>query len=412
MRTDALVLRYVRRGIVLLSAIWCGASVHAAERAPDLMQGDGRVSAFYSWDAAIPEPGKLLRQEKLELTLGLTKAGTQYRILYSSTDGIDGKSPNVVSGVLFVPPGEPPAGGWPLMAWGHETAGMADICAPSWVGYSPRIEAFLNAWLAHGVAVVATDYQGLGTAGPHPYMVVRPGAYGIIDSVRAVQKSFPAIGKKVLLAGYSQGAGAVFGAAALQPAYAPDLDIRGVITTGMSYTTPETVATMRNETANQPSYTLIYPLYIALVAQQFDPALKETDMFSDKALPLFEATRHACLGQLVIDVLSSGLTRNEGLKPGYATALDKIVPLLDYPSLKVPKPVFMGVGELDHDAPARLQLQLAKNACAAGTTIEAHLYAGATHDAAVALSLPAALRFADRVMAGETITPVCTPEDE
>jgi hypothetical protein len=72
----------------------------------------------------------------------------------------------------------------------------------------------------------------------------------------------------------------------------------------------------------------------------------------------------------------------------------------------------MGVGELDHDAPARLQLQLAKNACAAGTTIEAHLYAGATHDAAVALSLPAALRFADRVMAGETITPVCTPEDE
>ncbi|HEY3681339.1 MAG TPA: lipase family protein [Bradyrhizobium sp.] len=302
------------------------------------MQGDGRVSAFYSWDAAIPEPGKLLRQEKLELTLGLTKAGTQYRILYSSTDGIDGKSPNVVSGVLFVPPGEPAAGGWPLMAWGHETAGMADICAPSWVGYSPRIEAFLNAWLAHGVAVVATDYQGLGTAGPHPYMVVRPGAYGIIDSVRAVQKSFPAIGKKVLLAGYSQGAGAVFGAAALQPAYAPDLDIRGVITTGMSYTTPETVATMRKETANQPSYTLIYPLYIALVAQQFDPALKETDMFSDKALPLFEATRHACLGQLVIDVLSFGLTRNEGLKPGYATALDKIVPLLDYPHSKCQNP--------------------------------------------------------------------------
>jgi pimeloyl-ACP methyl ester carboxylesterase len=243
-------------------------------------------------------------------------------------------------------------------------------------------------------------------------MVVRPGAHGIIDSVRAVQKSFPAIGKKVLLAGYSQGAGAVFGAAALQPAYAPDLDIRGVITTGMSYTTPETVATMRKETANQASYTLIYPLYIALVAQQFDPALKETDMFSDKALPLFEATRHACLGQLVIDVLSSGLTRTESLKPGYAAALDKIVPLLDYPSLKVPKPVFMGIGELDHDAPARLQLQLAKKACAAGTTIEAHLYAGATHDAAVAYALPAALRFADRVMAGQAITPVCTPEDE
>ncbi len=400
-----------RTGLALLAAVLCG-SLHAAPRTPDVLQGDGRVSAFYSWDAAIPEPGQLLRQEKLEPTLGLAKAAVQYRILYSSTDGIDGKSAIAVSGLLFLPPGEPPAGGWPLLAWGHETAGMADICAPSWVGYSPRIEAFLNAWLARGVAVVATDYQGLGTVGPHPYMVVRPGAYGILDSVRAVEKSFPAIGKKTLLAGYSQGAGAVFGAAALQPSYAPDLDIRGVITTGLSYTTAETVATMRKETANQASYTLIYPLYIALVAQQFDPALKETDMFSEKALPLFEATRHACIGQLVIDVLSSGLTRTESVKPGYAAALDKIVPVLDYPSLKLPKPLFMGIGELDSDAPARLQLALAKNACAAGTTVEAHLFAGATHDAAVALSLPAAIRFADKALANGAIAPVCTPQDE
>jgi pimeloyl-ACP methyl ester carboxylesterase len=289
---------------------------------------------------------------------------------------------------------------------------MADICAPSWVGYSPRIEGVLNAWLARGIAVVATDYQGLGTIGPHPYMVVRPGAYGVLDSVRAVQKSFPAIGKKVLLAGYSQGAGAAFEAAALQPTYAPDIDIRGVITTGISYTTAETVATMRNATANQASYTLIYPLYIALVAQQFDPALKEADMFSDKALPLFESTRRGCLGQLVIDVLSSGLTRTESLKPGYMAALDRIVHWLDYSSLKLPKPVFMGIGELDSDASARLQLELAKNACAAGTTVEAHLYAGSTHPVAASMSLPAALKFADKVLAGEAITPVCAPEAE
>jgi pimeloyl-ACP methyl ester carboxylesterase len=400
------------RLLILLAAIPCASGVRAADRAPDLLQGDGRVSAFYSWDAAIPAPGQLLRQEKLEPTLGLAKAGAQYRILYSSTDGIDGKSANVLSALLLLPPGEPPAGGWPLLAWGHETAGMADICAPSWVGYSPRIEAFLNAWLARGIAVVATDYQGLGTVGPHPYMAVRPGAYGMLDSVRAVEKSFPAIGRKVLLAGYSQGAGAAFGAAALQPSYAADIDIRGVLTTGISYTTPETIATMRDATANQASYTLIYPLYIALVAQQFDPALKETDMFSDKALPLFEATRHACLGQLVIDVLSSGLTRTESVKPGYAAALDKILPWLQYPSVKLAKPVFMGIGEMDSDAPAHLQLTLAKNACAAGTIVEAHLYAGGTHDAAVALSLPAALRFADKLLAGEAITPVCAPEDE
>ena len=403
----------LRTTVLLLTTI-CSVAVSQAAQvgAPDPSQGDGRVSGFYTWQATIPGPGRLLRQEKLEPTLGLANAGAQFRILYSSTDGVDGASPTAVSGLLFMPKGEPPAGGWPLMAWAHETAGTADICAPSWVGYSTRIEAILNVWLARGMAVVATDYQGLGTPGPHPYMAVRPGAYGVLDSIRAVQQSFPTIGKKVLLAGYSQGAGAVFEAAALQPSYAPGLDIRGTIATGLAYTTPETVAGMRDETANQPSYTLIYPLYIGLLAQQAAPTLKASEMFSDKALPLFEMARRACVWQLALETLSSGLTRTESVKPGYATALAANMPLLEYQSLKLPTPLFIGIGDLDIDAPARLQLELAKNACAAGTTVEAHLYAGARHDAAVTMSLPAALRFADKALAGETIAPVCTPDAE
>jgi pimeloyl-ACP methyl ester carboxylesterase len=298
------------------------------------------------------------------------------------------------------------------MAWGHETAGMADICAPSWVGYSSRVAAFLNAWLARGIAIVATDYQGLGTPGPHPYLAVRPGAYGVLDSIRAAQRAFPEIGKRVLLAGYSQGASAVFGAAALQPAYAPELEVRGTIATGIGYLTPDTATTMRDDTPDQAGYTLIYPLYVALLAQQADPSLKASDMFTDKALPLFEMTRRACVWQMVLEVLSSRLTRAESLKPGYAAALAANIHLLQYPTLKLPQPVFMGIGERDSDAPSRLQLSLAKDACAAGTTVEAHLYAGMTHDAAVTTSLPEAIRFADKVLAGETIKPVCTPEVE
>ena len=404
----------LRTPLFLLTAMLSVAVAHAAQvLAPDPLQGDGRVSSFYTWEGPIPgTPGQLLRQEKLEPILGLANAAAQHRILYSSTDGVDGKSPTVVSGLLFVPKGTPPAGGWPLMAWAHETAGMADICAPSWVGYSTRIEAYLNTWLARGMAVVATDYQGLGTPGPHPYLAVRPGAYGVLDSIRAVQQSFPNIGKRILLAGYSQGGGAVFGAAALQPSYAPDLDIRGTIATGLPYITPETAKIMRDDTPAQASYTLIYPLYIALMAQQADPALKASEMFSDKALPLFEMTRRACVWQLVLEVLVSGLTHAESSKPGYTTALAANMHLLEYQSLKLPKPLFVGIGELDYDAPARRQLALAKNACVAGTAVEAHLYAGVPHDAAVTISLPAAIRFADKVLAGETIVPVCTPEAE
>src|SRR4051794_3656476 len=34
--------------------------------------------------------------------------------------------------VTVIPKGDPPSGGWPVMAWAHGTTGMADICAPSW----------------------------------------------------------------------------------------------------------------------------------------------------------------------------------------------------------------------------------------------------------------------------------------
>jgi hypothetical protein len=299
------------------------------------------VSNFYTWEGPIPAtPGQLLRQEKLAETLGLAAAAVDLRILYSSTNGIDRKTPVAVSGLLFLPKGAPPKGGWPLLAWAHGTAGMADICAPSWAGSSLRVEAIPNAWLEHGFAIVATDYQGLGTPGPHPYLATRPAAYDVLDSIRAVQQAFPAIAKETVLDGYSQGAAAVLGAGALAPSYAPGLDVRGIIATGVPYVAPETVAIMRQNTADRASYTRMYPLYLGLMAQQFDPILKASDMFTDKALPLFELTRRACVWQLALEALASGLTRAESVKPGYAKALAPLLALREYPSLKLPQPVY------------------------------------------------------------------------
>ena len=71
------------------------------------------------------------------------------------------------------------------MAWAHGTTGIADVCAPSWRGNSERDKEYLDAWLKSGFAVVATDYQGLGTPGVHPYLLWRPEGYSVLDSVRA-----------------------------------------------------------------------------------------------------------------------------------------------------------------------------------------------------------------------------------
>ena len=36
-----------------------------------------------------------------------------------------------VSGLVAIPPGVPPKGGWPVIAFGHGTTGVLDKCAPS-----------------------------------------------------------------------------------------------------------------------------------------------------------------------------------------------------------------------------------------------------------------------------------------
>ena len=61
-----------------------------------------------------------------------------------------------------------PAGAWPIVAWTHGTVGVADVCAQSYTQRSDRDKAYLGTLLAQGYALVATDYQGLGTPSPHP----------------------------------------------------------------------------------------------------------------------------------------------------------------------------------------------------------------------------------------------------
>ncbi|SFA71408.1 hypothetical protein SAMN04515620_101280 [Collimonas sp. OK607] len=106
---------------------------------PKMFTADGGVSSFYQWSQEIPAtPGILLRQEALPANLVLPNAVQGIRILYSSTDGDDGKTAIYVSGDLQLPKGTPPAGGWPLIAWAHGTVGVADVCAPSWTVRDPR----------------------------------------------------------------------------------------------------------------------------------------------------------------------------------------------------------------------------------------------------------------------------------
>jgi alpha-beta hydrolase superfamily lysophospholipase len=83
--------------------------------------------------------------------------------------------------------------------------------------------------LARGYIVTATDYPGLGTAGPHPYLVGVSEGRAVLDSVRAARNFKNAsAGERVALWGPSQGGHAVLFAGELARSYAPELRLVGV----------------------------------------------------------------------------------------------------------------------------------------------------------------------------------------
>ena len=80
-----------------------------------------------------------------------------------------------------------------------------------------------------GHVVVATDYPGLGTPGPHPYLVGVSEGRAVLDGVRAVA-SVPWTGaaRRFGVWGHSQGGHAALYAGLLAASYAPELQLAGI----------------------------------------------------------------------------------------------------------------------------------------------------------------------------------------
>jgi alpha-beta hydrolase superfamily lysophospholipase len=150
------------------------------------------------------------------------------RVLYRSTEGDTGQS-TVVSGSVYVPKAPAPAGGWPVMAFGHGTTGIDEPCAPSLSPSLLNMKVWVVSLIKKGYAVAFTDYQGLGAPGVHPYTDNKTEGYNVIDSVRALRHTFPDISNRWAAFGGSQGGGAVWAAAELAGTYAPELDLVGVV---------------------------------------------------------------------------------------------------------------------------------------------------------------------------------------
>lgn len=189
--------------------------------------------------AAVAAPGvpvgtvtssSALRTEQL-----LSGAASGYAISYSTTD--ERGRPAIANGQVYLPSGRPPTGGWPVVSWAKGTVGVGDQCAMTTTlaeglpdPYAVQIsKPLLTRLLAHGTAVVSTDYIGLGTPGAHTYLDTTAEAHAVIDIVRAASSRFPTLSRTWVSAGHSQGGGAALAAGALAGSYGSGLGLRGTV---------------------------------------------------------------------------------------------------------------------------------------------------------------------------------------
>jgi pimeloyl-ACP methyl ester carboxylesterase len=201
---------------LILGVLCTLAGAHAANAQTDFYRA--------SPSEAAGAPGTLVRQEVID---GAPLGATAYRVLYRST-GLDNK-PILVSGVVIVPAGDPPPGSRPIVAWAHPTSGVVPRCAPSLAIFLFEQIQGLRSFVRDGYVVAATDYPGLGTPGPHPYLVGTSEARAVIDSVR-VAATLPGAGggKKFVVWGHSQGGHAALFTGIIAKTYAPELSLLGV----------------------------------------------------------------------------------------------------------------------------------------------------------------------------------------
>lgn len=222
-----------------------GATAQGSTNTPD-------HTAFYTPPADLPDaPGEVVRTQPMALTPsvpdladgGALPADAQ-RVMYRST-GAAG-DPIAVTGA-YLQPKAPWAGPGPrpLAVVTPGTQGQGDQCAPSRsieVGLGlqstpPSLAAgyaLLDAYamIDKGFAVVITDYEGLGTPGDHAYLNRTSHGHSALDAARAALR-LPGTDleadSKIVATGYSQGGAAAAAMGEMQPTYAPDVNLVGIV---------------------------------------------------------------------------------------------------------------------------------------------------------------------------------------
>lgn len=372
------------------------------------------ATPFYAWagDLAGAERGKLLRSEPLPEHQLIRGAGRGWRILYVSLGNTGAEI--AVSGLVFLPNGEPPKGGWTVISYAVGTTGITAIAAPSFdplatvLGYPAwtTIPSFLQA--RH--AVVLSDQEGRGTAGPHPYLHGPMLAANQIDAVRAGRELTSELSPVWIAMGASEGGQSTLFTAAVATTTAPELDYRGAVAECAPVEWPTLVGEM-TEMAR-----ILLPLVLH-AATYHDPSVRVEDHLNGDGLALWNAWCTSRLAEpgAVLDTFLPMMG-----KPLFTLAPDekthdeaaaRIFSRINLSGLEAPRgyfdrPILLTEGSLDEYCVPGTVGRFAIDLRSAGSDVEYHCYE-ANHMDLPYLSLADTLPFVRRITGQMPLKSLC-----
>ena len=351
----------------------------------------------------IPDPPNDLPPGTLLGALALPGGGPlgakAYRLVYSSRR-VDG-APIAVTGFAYIPAGPAPKGGWPVLSYAHGTVGLADRCAPS--RKLGAAEQFIGlAFLGIGMAVVATDYEGLGTPGRHPYIVGQSEGRGVLDIVRAArQLSSESLSARTLIWGHSQGGHAALFAGQLAPTWAPELKLLGVV----AGAPPSQLTNVADSISDSPYRGYLFMVAAGLAAA--NPSLDLNEVLTERGRQLLPVVDTGCNTEVFkafsADPLDS-LVKRDGFRAGpWAAALQANEPGM----VRIRAPVLIVHGDRDEQIPVATSAKLLSKLCATKTRARRLVYPGQDHTGAAIVSLFDVVAFATERLDDKTAKSSC-----
>jgi acetyl esterase/lipase len=334
---------------------------------------------FYEAPADVPaRPGTMIRSEPF--TAGVPAGARAWRVLYSST--AENGKPIAVSG-LIVAPANPPPGPRPVLAWAHGTLGVARACAPSLSDAPLEGIPDMTAPLAEGWVIALTDYPGLGTTGPHPYLVGVSEGRAVLDAVRAARRVDLGLdlGDRYAIWGHSQGGHAALFAGQLAATYLPEGRLVGVAALAPATDLKDNLSAIEGTQGGN-----ILTIYALASWSRYYAGIDDSILTAAARAPA-KRIADACLNQPSrFRIVAAGLRLPDRVvdvdvssDPAWARRLDQNSPSAD----GITAPLFVAQGLADKLIAPAVTRSWIEQRCNSGAPVEYRTYPAVTHPAIV-----------------------------